>query len=123
MSTDTACSSSLVAAHMAAAGLEMGQSPGRGDSAALAGGTNVMLLAQTSARICLLQVRDLLPLSQFPGAARCSLLPVLTSRHDHARPYIVCLHTNLHAAFLEQTTKSRARLLAGAVSSGPLQEL
>ena len=52
MSTDTACSSSLVAAHLAAQGL------GRGETAAaLAGGVNVMLLAQTTARICLLQAR------------------------------------------------------------------
>lgn len=50
-STDTACSSSLVAAHLAAEGLE-----GTADGAALAGGVNVMLLPQTTARICLLQV-------------------------------------------------------------------
>ena len=50
MSTDTACSSSLVAAHLATRGLANGET-----TAALAGGVNVMLLAQTTARICLLQ--------------------------------------------------------------------
>lgn len=58
VSTDTACSSSLVAAHLAAQGLEAAGSGGSGGpgGAALAGGVNVMLLAQTTARICLLQV-------------------------------------------------------------------
>ena len=53
VSTDTACSSSLVAAHLAALGLAGGEA-----AAALAGGVNVMLLAQTTARICLLQARQ-----------------------------------------------------------------
>ena len=51
VSTDTACSSSLVATHLASQGLKHGET-----GAALAGGVNVMLLAQTTARICLLQV-------------------------------------------------------------------
>lgn len=57
VSTDTACSSSLVAAHLAAQGLQAAAgSSGSSGGAALAGGVNVMLLAQTTARICLLQV-------------------------------------------------------------------
>ena len=50
VSTDTACSSSLVALHMAHAAIS------RADAAAgLAGGVNIMLTPQTTARICLLQ--------------------------------------------------------------------
>jgi acyl transferase domain-containing protein len=63
VSTDTACSSSLVAANLAAQGLAAaagsgtgGGSGGSAGGAALAGGVNVMLLSQTTARICLLQV-------------------------------------------------------------------
>ena len=61
---DTACSSSLVAAHLAAQGLLAAAGSSRGGNgraggAALAGGVNLMLLAQTTARICLLQVRAL----------------------------------------------------------------
>ena len=58
VSTDTACSSSLVAAHLAAQGLAGGET-----AAALAGGVNIMLLAQTTARICLLQARSLCSLT------------------------------------------------------------
>lgn len=63
VSTDTACSSSLVAAHLAAQGLAAAAGSGGsggGGGAALAGGVNVMLLAQTTARICLLQVGSFL---------------------------------------------------------------
>lgn len=51
VSTDTACSSSLVATHLGARAIL-----GNEASAALAGGSNVMLLGQTSAGICQLQV-------------------------------------------------------------------
>jgi acyl transferase domain-containing protein len=50
ISTDTACSSSLVALHMAQQGLLLGET-----AAAAAGGVNIMLTSQTTARICLLQ--------------------------------------------------------------------
>ncbi|CAL8465609.1 g5145 [Coccomyxa elongata] len=50
VSTDTACSSSLVALHLAHQGLMTGET-----AAAAAGGVNVMLTPQTTARICLLQ--------------------------------------------------------------------
>ena len=50
VSTDTACSSSLVAAHLAHTGLLNAES-----KAALAGGTNIMLLEGTTAGICQLQ--------------------------------------------------------------------
>ena len=50
ISTDTACSSSLVATHLAHHGLTSFQS-----NAAVAGGTNAMLLAGTTAAICQLQ--------------------------------------------------------------------
>ncbi|KAK9837058.1 hypothetical protein WJX84_003543 [Apatococcus fuscideae] len=50
ISTDTACSSSLVATHLAQKGLMNGEA-----KAALAGGTNAMLLADTTAGICQLQ--------------------------------------------------------------------
>ena len=51
VSTDTACSSSLVAAHLAHRALLNGES-----AAAVAGGTNIMLLDGTTAGICQLQV-------------------------------------------------------------------
>ena len=50
VSTDTACSSSLVAAHLACKSLEAGEA-----QAALVGGINIMLRAQTTAGICQLQ--------------------------------------------------------------------
>lgn len=52
ISTDTACSSSLVASHLAHKGLVMEEC-----HAALAAGSNVMLLENTTAAICQLQVR------------------------------------------------------------------
>ena len=51
MSTDTACSSSLVACHLAHKGLVLAEC-----NAAVAAGSNVMLLANTTAAICQLQV-------------------------------------------------------------------
>lgn len=51
VSTDTACSSSLVAAHLGCRAIVGGES-----QAAVAGGTNIMLLSQTSAGISQLQV-------------------------------------------------------------------
>jgi acyl transferase domain-containing protein len=50
ISTDTACSSSLVASHLGHTGIGNGES-----EQALAGGVNLMLIPQTTARICLLQ--------------------------------------------------------------------
>jgi len=50
ISTDTACSSSLVALHLAYQGIVRHES-----EFALAGGVNVMLIPQTTSRICLLQ--------------------------------------------------------------------
>ena len=50
ISTDTACSSSLVALHLAHQGIVRHES-----EFALAGGVNVMLIPQTTSRICLLQ--------------------------------------------------------------------
>jgi acyl transferase domain-containing protein/acyl carrier protein len=50
ISTDTACSSSLVALHLAHQGIMRHES-----EFALAGGVNVMLIPQTTSRICLLQ--------------------------------------------------------------------
>ncbi len=50
ISTDTACSSSLVALHLAHQGILRHES-----EFALAGGVNVMLIPQTTSRICLLQ--------------------------------------------------------------------
>lgn len=51
VSTDTACSSSLVASHLAHWAILNKQADG-----AVAGGCNVMLLSQTTAGICQLQV-------------------------------------------------------------------
>lgn len=51
ISTDTACSSSLVAVHMAHWGLLTRQA-----KSAIAGGCDIMLLSQTTAGICQLQV-------------------------------------------------------------------
>ena len=51
ISTDTACSSSLVATHLAHKGLLLEEC-----NAAVAAGSNVMLLAGTTAAICQLQV-------------------------------------------------------------------
>lgn len=50
VSTDTACSSSLVATHLAAQAILHGE-----EKAALAGGVNAMLLAETTAGISQLQ--------------------------------------------------------------------
>jgi Beta-ketoacyl synthase, N-terminal domain/Beta-ketoacyl synthase, C-terminal domain len=54
ISTDTACSSSLVALHLAHQGIVRHES-----EFALAGGVNVMLIPQTTLRICLLQALSL----------------------------------------------------------------
>ena len=55
VSTDTACSSSLVAVHLGSRAIS-----GMEAQAAVAAGTNIMLLSQTSAGICQLQVAHLL---------------------------------------------------------------
>jgi hypothetical protein len=66
-----------VAAHLAAQGL------GRGETAAaLAGGVNVMLLAQTTARICLLQARS-------ERSASCQTKTHGAFLHAHAHPLSV----------------------------------
>ena len=62
VSTDTACSSSLVAAHLAAKAIMHGE-----EEAAVAGGVNAMLLAETTAGISQLQALS--------AAGRCRQVP------------------------------------------------
>ncbi len=70
VSTDTACSSSLLAAHLALGQMRLDPGGPHG-TASLAGGVNIMLLAQTTARICLLQAR---PAPRPCSRARCVAL-------------------------------------------------
>lgn len=141
MSTDTACSSSLVAAHLAAGQLRLDAGGDHG-GAALAGGVNIMLLSQTTSRICLLQARrgttscfggnaQHTSLSAFGAFSLQDICPFAfgawkpTSRcPGHAfcsGVEVVCQRQD--ATGILVLTAPPAVASAGAVASGALQEL
>jgi hypothetical protein len=113
ISTDTACSSSLVALHLAYQGIVRHES-----EFALAGGVNVMLIPQTTSRICLLQALSIV--------GRCKALDA--SSDGYGRGEALCiglLASSIHpdiSAFIKGSAVQQNGTSSGLTApNGPSQ--